>query len=137
MEKKDALELILSGERLTKKVKSKRGIFVIAFPLPKDLRKIEINVARMMDGLAAKSFDRTQIASFRAYATLDEVILDGPEWWNKLESSEGCPDDELITYLYGRYLRFYQSTQKAINESGYGRDDGVGKSKTKSEVVGD
>jgi len=137
MEKKDVLELILSGERLTKKVKSKRGIFVIAFPLPKDLRKIEVNVARMMDGLAANSFDRTQIASFRAYATLDEVILDAPEWWNKLESSENCPDDELITYLYGRYLRFYQSTQKAINESRYARNDGVGKPKTKTEILGD
>ena len=111
MEKKDVLEMILGGERITKKLKTKRGTFAMTFPLPRDLREIEVGVAKMLEGSPVASFSKEQLASFRAYATLDKVIIDGPEWWNKLDSSEDCPDDELITHLYGRYLRLYQSTQ--------------------------
>jgi hypothetical protein len=136
-EAKDVLELILSGERVTKQVKTKRGTFTIAFPLPRDLRNIEVAVARMMEGLPADSFSKEQIASFRAYATLERVIVDSPGWWQKLDSPEDCPDDKLIAFIYGRYLLLYQSTQKSIGKSGFGGDDGVGKPKGKIETVGD
>jgi len=134
-EKKDVLELILSGEQLTRKVKTKRGTFVIAFPLPKDLREIEINTVRMMDGLPADSFTKDQLATFRAYATLEKIIVEAPEWWKNLESSEDCPDDNLITFLYGRYLHFYKSTQKAIGESGFARSSGGSGAKAKGKAV--
>ena len=135
MEKRDILEMILSGERITKQMKTKRGIFVMAFPLPRDLRAIEVDVARWIDGLPSESFTKSQMASFRAYATLDRLITDGPEWWKKMDSAEDCPDDELITHLYGRYLRLYQSTQKSISESKFNGDDGVGRTRNASEVV--
>lgn len=117
MEKRDILELILSGERITKKVKTKRGIFVIKFPLPRDLRVVEVRVAEMVEGRPISSFTTDQISNFRAYATLDSMIVDSPEWWKKMDSSEDCPDDDLIMTLYGRYLRFYRETQKIINNS--------------------
>ena len=128
MKKKDVLEVILSGERIVRNIKTKRGTFIMTFPLPRDLREIEVEVARMTEGLPAASFTREQMANFRAYSTLDHVITDGPEWWKKLDSAEDCPDDELITHLYGRYLRLYQSTQKSITQSKFNGDDGVGKS---------
>ena len=108
----------------------------MTFPLPRDLREIEVEVARMTEGLPAASFTREQIANFRAYATLDRVITDSPEWWKKLESAEDCPDDELITHLYGRYLRLYQSTQKSITQSKFDGDDGIGKSKSAGKTMG-
>ena len=126
--KKDVLELILSGENLTKKTKTKRGTFTIRFPLPRDLRVIEVKVAEMLDGKPLDSFSTSQVGNFRAYATLNRVIVDGPDWWKKLDSSEDCPDDILITTLYGRYLRFYHNTQESINKSGYEGGIGTGES---------
>ncbi len=117
--KKGVLELILSGERLTKKVSTKRGIFVIGFPLPRDLREIEIAIAGMLENNSIESFSNEQISNFRAYATLDKMIINAPGWWNKLNSSEDCPDDKLIMNLYRRYLRFYGETQELINKSGF------------------
>lgn len=134
-EKKDALEKILSGERISCKIKTKRGIFVINYPLPRDLRKIEVSVARMLDGMSESSFSKQQIASFRAYATLDEVILESPEWWDNLESAEDCPDDDLITRLYARYLRLYKKVQESIAGSGFDGSSGIGKSKNEDEIV--
>ena len=109
----------------------------MAFPLPRDLRNIEIAVARMIEGLPADSFSKEQIANFRAYATLEKVLVDSPKWWQKLDSPEDCPDDELIKFLYGRYVRLYKSTQKSIGKSGFSGDDGVGKPKEKAEALGD
>lgn len=133
--KKDVLELLLSGERLTKKIKTKRGIFVIAFPLPRDIRIIEIEVARMLDGESESAFSKVQIANFRAYATLDRMVVEAPEWWNELSSPEDCPDDDLITLLYGRYLQFYQKVQESIGKSRYTGDNRIGKTRTKDENV--
>lgn len=134
-EKKDALERILSGERINCKVKTKRGIFVISYPLPRDLRKIEVNVAKMLDGMSESSFSKQQIASFRAYATLDEVIVEAPEWWDNLESAEDCPDDDLITKIYARYLRLYKTVQESIAKSRFDGSSGIGRSKNKDETV--
>jgi len=136
-EKKDALEKILSGERISCKIKTKRGVFVINYPLPRDLRRIEVNVAKMLDGMSESSFSKQQVASFRAYATLDEVILESPEWWNNLESAEDCPDDDLITKLYVRYLRLYKKVQESIARSGFDGSSGIGKSKNEDEIVAD
>lgn len=133
--KRDILEVILNGERITKKVQTKRGTFVITFPLPKDLREIEVEVARMLEGLPVTSFPKEQMAMFRAYATLDHVITDSPEWWKKMDSSEDCPDDELITHLYGRYLRFYKSTQESIDRSRFNGDDGIGRTENTNKAV--
>jgi len=134
--KRDILEIILSGERIVKKFKTKRGTFVMTFPLPRDLREIEVEVARMTEGLPVASFTREMIASFRAYATLNHVITDSPEWWKNLESAEDCPDDEFITRLYGRYLHLYKSTQKSIDQSKFDGDDGIGKSKNAGKAMG-
>jgi len=134
--KGDILEMILSGERITKKIKTKRGTFVMVFPLPRDLKAIEVDVARSIEGLPSESFTKSQMASFRAYATLDHLITDGPEWWKQMDSAEDCPDDALITHLYGRYLRLYQTTQKSISESKFNGDDGVGKTGNALEIVG-
>jgi len=136
-EKSDALEMLLKGEIVRCKIKTKRGIFTIRYPLPKDIREIEIEVARMLEGMPESSFSKEQIASFRAYATLDKVVMDAPEWWNNLDSAESCPDDSLIMRLYGRYLRLYKSTQESIVGSGFDGNFEGSQTKGENEVVGD
>ena len=136
-EKTDPLEILLSGERLTKTEKTRRGEFVLAFPLPSDLRRIEVRVAGMLEGQPASSFPPATLANFRAYATLDVVIVNAPEWWEDMESPEQCPDDELVTDLYGRYLRFYRETQRILTRGRSGLSVGKIKRKNKAEVVDD
>lgn len=137
MDKKDVLEILLKGEKITKKVKTKRGIFTLVYPRPRDMREIEVKVADMLRGQPQSSFSKEQIGVFRAYATLDRVVVDAPEWWKNLASSEDCPDEDLIMLLYGRYLRLYRSIQDDIGKSGYDGTGGIGKSDTEGEDVGD
>ncbi len=135
--KKDPLELILNGEVIKKTFTTKRGKFTLALPLPRDIREIEVEVASRMQGLPASAFQLDSVANFRAYATLDRVVVEAPQWWEDLESSEDCPDDELITDLYRRYLRFYKETQREISNSKYRGGPKVGKVRNKNEIVGD
>ncbi len=134
--KKDVLERILKGERITEEIKTKRGKFVIALPLPKDIRAIEVEVARKMEDMPESQFQRDTIANFRAYATLDTIIIESPEWWNNLESSESCPDDALIMQLYREYLRLYRETQRGIDRSRFRGNSEVGKVRTKNKTMG-
>ncbi len=134
---KDKLEMLLRGEKITTRVKTKRGSFVIALPLPRDLRGIEVNVARMLDGMPETSFSNEQVSSFRAYATLDVVVKDAPEWWINLDSAEDCPDDNLIIHLYRRYVQFYRKTQEAISQSGFNGTGGGSGLTAKDDPVDD
>jgi len=136
-QEKDPLEMILNGEAIKKEVSTKRGKFVIALPLPRDIREIEVEVASRLNGLPMSSFSKETIANFRAYATLDRIIIKSPEWWEDMESSEECPDDELITGLYRGYLQFYSNSQKQISKSKFRGSSDVGKARTKTKDVGD
>ena len=135
--KEDILERILKGERITKTVKTKRGSFTIVLPLPRDIREIEVEVARKMDGMPESSFQKDTISLFRAYTTLDRVVTEAPEWWNDLESSEDCPDDALVMQLYRGYLLFYKAAQGRIDKSRFRGSSPVGKARTKTEAMGD
>lgn len=135
IEKRDVLEFLLKGERLTKKIVTKRGTFVIAFPLPKDIREIEVVVASRLDGTPIEAFTKDSIANFRCYATLDAVIVDAPGWWNELASAEDCPDDALVLEIYRGYLQFYQQTQQRISRSKFRGSSEVGKARPKTASV--
>lgn len=136
-EKKDPLEMILDGTPIVKEINTKRGKFTIALPLPRDIREIEVEVAMKLEGNPISSFTNKTIGNFRAYATLDKVIIKAPKWWEDLESSEECPDDSLIVELYGSYLRLYSTSQKEISKSRFKGKSEVGKARIKEKAVGD
>jgi len=121
---KDPFELILKGERITITKRTRRGEFKIAFPLPSDLRQIDILVAERLDGKPISSFSESSISNIRAYATLDVIIVSAPKWWEKLDSSEQCPDDDLVRSLYRSYLRHYAKIQKLLSDGRFGKDVG-------------
>ena len=135
-EANDPLEAIINGDRLSTDVTTRRGKFTLAFPLPKDLRRIEVTVASRLEGQPSSTFSDDTIQKIRVYATLDAVIVDAPEWWDGLDSAEDCPDDDLIVELYRRYLRHYGQTQEALGRGGKLRGS-VGKieSKDPAEAV--
>lgn len=133
--KDDILASLLSGERITEEVKTKRGVFVIALPLPRDVRIIEVTIAERLNGQPIASFTTTTIALIRAYATLDTLVIESPDWWRELQSAEDCPDDVLIMDLYRRYLRFYESIQQKISKSRFRGGIEVGKARAKTKPV--
>jgi len=133
--KDDVLATLLAGDRVTETIKTKRGIFVIALPLPRDVRIIEVTIAERLNGQPIVSFTPTTIALIRAYATLDTLVIESPDWWRELQSAEDCPDDVLIMDLYRRYLRFYESIQQKIGKSRFGGGIEVGKARTKAKPV--
>ena len=137
MAKEDPLEFILKGKKITDNIKTRRGDFVIAFPLPKDLRQIETHVAEMLDGQPVTSFSKETINNFRVYATLDVVVTQGPEWWREQGPAENCPDDDLIAELYRRYLRLYRETQKSLAKGRSDNTVGTIRPDDKAPVVGD
>ena len=91
----------------------------------------------MLDGLSESAFTKERIANFRVYATLDQVIVEAPDWWDRLESAENCPDDELVLQLYRGYLRFYNETQRKIAKSKFRGNSKVGLIESENEDVGD
>ncbi|MAH44793.1 hypothetical protein CMI37_03140 [Candidatus Pacearchaeota archaeon] len=135
--KVDPLRQLLEGKRITKTVKTRRGSFEIEFPSPAALRQIEVRVAQMMAGSPAASFPEDTVRSFRVYATLDEVIVDSPEWWSNLESSEDCPDNALVGDLYRRYVRLYSDTQQALSTGKHDNGVGGGVAGSEDAAVGD
>lgn len=135
--KKDIFELLLSGEKITEEISTLRGKFIMNYPLPRDLRAIEIRVAEMLSGQPEFSFPPQQLSNFRAYATLDNVISSGPDWYEEMESWEDCPDDELVVELYRRYLQLYKKIQKRIQATGVRGKPGGTKRGDEAETVGD
>ena len=133
--KEDVLELLLSGERVTEQIETKRGTFVIVLPLPRDVRIIEVLVAERLNGQPISAFTADTLSLIRAYATLDTIVVESPEWWRKLRSAEDCPDDTFIIGLYRGYLRFYNQTQERITKSRFGGDTKIGKVRAKAESV--
>lgn len=132
------LEKILNGDKITEKINIKgRGEFEILFPLPSNLRNIEVKVAGMLNGQSIDQFTPIVLANFRCHATLDEVIIHAPDWFEKLDSIEDCPDQELLTQLYRGYLQLYKKTQVIIGKSKLTRKDKESKSKDKDETLDD
>lgn len=121
---KDLLELMLTGGKVTETVHTRRGDFVLVFPLPSTLRQIEIDLADMLGNKPITSFTQEAINNARAYATLRYVVESGPEWWEALESPDQCPDNNIIADLYRRYLQFYAKTQNAMAQGKYRGDVG-------------
>ena len=119
-EKASLFESILMGKDITTKVTTSRGDFVVKYPTGKDLGTIDRIKAMRRNGISADSFDALAGYTSTVYATLDVVVIKGPEWFEKAKkdkpnfSFEGVPDDELINELYSRALDFRNNVQGRI-----------------------
>lgn len=114
----ELMEKLLKGEEIFETVETDRGTFKIKYPRPRLLRTIQILLADRFMGQNLNNIPENTVRNHEVYATLDMVVVEAPEWWDKLETSEDCPDDALISELYRRYLRFYRKIQQKIGNSG-------------------
>lgn len=120
------VEVLLSGKKVTEKIKYADFEFTVAYPLPFDLIEIDQKIAEYCKGLSPKDFTPKALYSFEVYATLDKIVVDGPEWIKTLESWDKCPFDALVTYLYRRWLRFYNEVRIYLTPSILHTSDGRG-----------
>lgn len=109
----NVVERILRGEDVIEDVETAWGTFSIRFPLPRTLREIQVLLSTR---LAGQNLPHNVRLNYEVYATLDVVVVDSPEFWKNLGSSEDCPYDDLVSLLYRRYLRFYSEVQAHIRE---------------------
>lgn len=137
MQGADLFEMILNGKVPKETVQTRRGKFVIRFPLPHELREIELALAVMLQGQPVSAFSNGMLLNFRVYATLDKVLVEVPAWWKKMEGAEKCPDDALITELYRRYLQFYSEIQDRLAGRPAREKTGEGTADNKDEAVVD
>jgi hypothetical protein len=110
----ETLEKLLRGEEIFEYIDTRRGKFKIIYPRPRVLRHIQVLLAERFNGQNLNNIKDSTIRNYEVYATLDVVVVEGPKWWDKLESSEDCPDDDLILALYRGYLRFCDAIRRKI-----------------------
>lgn len=137
-EMNDLMEKLLKGEEIYEVIDTNRGKFKMIYPRPSVLRKIQVLLASRFHGQNLNLIQEKVVRNCEVYATLDIIITEAPAWWDKLDSSEDCPDDSLILQLYRGYLRFYGKIQQRIGsvESKPGKDTEKQPGKIKKEAVG-
>ncbi len=118
------IRLLLSGDKVTEDVTYSGFTFKVAYPLPSDLRLIDQQMAKYCGGMRPGSFTPKALYTFEVYATLDHVVVDGPDWWKNLASSDKCPFDDLIAHLYRRWLRFYRKVRVYLTPAILNTPDG-------------
>lgn len=135
------ISMLMSGKKVTEKVKYADFTFEVAYPLPSDLKEIDQSIARACKGMPPASFTPKALLTFEVYATLDQVVVNGPSWWKALKSADQCPFDDLVMYLYRRWLRFYREVRRyltptALNPPNRGSDQ-IPSEEPSSEDMGD
>jgi hypothetical protein len=139
MEMTDTMRKLLNGEDILESIETQHGVFVIKFPRPRVLRQIQMLLSQRFVGVDLSKLPDKNIRFHEIYATLDVVVVRAPQWWDDLDSSEDCPDDNLVMTLYRRYLRFYNRVQQEISGTGEkpGEHDQVGTGGSEKADVGD
>lgn len=134
----ETLDKLLRGEEIFDIIETRRGNFKIIFPRPRVLRYIQVLLAERFNGQNLNNIPEKALHNYEVYATLDVVVVEGPKWWDKLDSSEDCPDDDLIVDLYRGYLRFYGTIRRKIvgSDGKPGDNDNKAPSRDEKETVG-
>ena len=134
----ETLEKLLKGEDIYDTLSTSRGNFKMIYPRPRVLRQIQVMLVERYHGQNLNNIPDKTLRNSEVYATLDAVITEAPDWWDSLDSSEDCPDDDLILQLYRGYLRFYGKVQQKIKrpERKPGVDSKKQPLRNEKEIVG-
>lgn len=109
---------ILHESDLKITVEYKGEIFTLKYPNPVEKSIIESNISRTLGGVPREAHTLEHITMVTATCYVDSLIIldESPDWFI---SAWTCYDEELIGTLYAGYLRFRDSFQKKIRESGF------------------
>lgn len=116
----DLFYSIIMGKECTETIKTSRGDFKVKFPRVRDLEEIGRKTAWRLNGIPARCFDADTYSLMQEVASLDVLIIDGPDWYirckekNQNFSFGMIPDQSFIQEVYALAYNFRIEVQKRI-----------------------
>lgn len=114
---------IVRGKDAVETIETSRGKFKIKFPRMRDLETIGRLTAIRLNGLPAQSFDEATYSLIQQIATLDVIVLEGPDWYEnaKKENKKGfswgdMPSQEFVMEVYAKAYQFRFNVQKKFEQ---------------------
>jgi hypothetical protein len=129
-EKEDFFTKMVMGKDVTEEIKTGRGTFTVKYPKPKDVIAIGKLAAYRRNYKPAEAFDVASENDNLMTATLDVMVVSGPEWYenakktNQFFSFVEAPGRKFLMELYGKAHSFREQVEKCLNE---GEEPGGGR----------
>jgi hypothetical protein len=130
-ERDDLFTKMVTGKDVTEEIDTGRGIFTVKYPKPKDMISIGKIAAYRRNYKPAEAFDAASENDNIMTATLDVVVVSGPEWYenakktNKFFSFVEVPSRKFLTEFYGKVYSFREQVEKRLDEGEEPADRGV------------
>jgi hypothetical protein len=121
-EKDDFFTKMVMGKDVTDEIETSRGTFTVKYPKPKDMISIGKIAAYRRNYKPVEAFDVTSENDNIMTATLDVVVVSGPEWYenakkiNKFFSFVEVPSRAFLAELYGKAYSFRGQVEKCLDE---------------------
>ncbi|MDR2193463.1 MAG: hypothetical protein LBP19_03215 [Treponema sp.] len=121
-EKDDFFTKMVMGKDVTEEIETRRGTFKVKYPKPKDMIAIGKIAAYRRDYKPVEAFDLAGENENIMAATLDVVVVSGPEWYenakkvNKFFSFTEVPSRAFLAELYGKAYSFRRKVEECLSE---------------------
>jgi hypothetical protein len=121
-ERDDYFTKMVMGKDVTEEIVTSRGIFTVKYPKPKDVIAIGKIAAYRRNYKPVEAFDITSENENIMTATLDVVVVSGPEWYenakkiNKFFSFVEVPSRKFLTEFYGKVYSFREQVETCLEE---------------------
>lgn len=115
---------IVMGKDVTEIIKTSRGEFKVKYPRARDIQAIGRLQAYRLNGVPADSFDKNVLAFIQQVATLDILVLEGPDWYENAKKENidfswlDIPSQSFIMEVYSALYTFRLKVQKLIESDG-------------------
>jgi hypothetical protein len=121
-ERDDFFTKMVMGKDVTEEIKTCRGTFTVKYPKPKDVIAIGKIAAFRRNYKPTEAFDVVSENENIMTATLDVVVVSGPEWYenakkvNKFFSFMEVPSRTFLSELYSKVYSFREQVEKCVDE---------------------
>jgi hypothetical protein len=121
-EKDDFFTKMVMGKDVTDEIETSRGTFTVKYPKPKDMIAIGKIAAYRRNYKPVEAFDVTSENDNIMTATLDVVVVSGPEWYenakkiNRFFSFTEVPSRKFLAEFYGAVYSFREQVEKRLDE---------------------
>lgn len=115
---------IVMGKDVTEIIKTSRGDFKVKFPRARDIQQIGKLQALRLNGIPIECFDKNVLALIQEIATLDVVVLEGPNWYENAKRENinfswlDIPSQAYIQEVYAKAYEFRLKVQKLLESDG-------------------
>ena len=121
-EKDDFFTKMVMGKDVTEEIETSRGTFTVKYPKPKDTIAIGKIAAYRRNYKPVEAFDVISENDNIMTATLDVVVVSGPEWYenakkvNKFFSFTEVPSRKFLSEFYGKVYSFRKQVEECLDE---------------------